>query len=279
MVQRSLAGLVIAVTAAAQGTPEAGTFDIEGIRLGMPIKEAMAALRMHNANMRLAPDSVPYQGLPNALTYGINAVGQGEGFYFVVTMPPNEAAITRVTWVAHFTGNDKIPRQDVVVANLAKKYGAVSYDTTPAALSIGTRDVFWVNDEQGNRIKGQVPPRCLGQSSFFMNGLKPGTRNQWDPVNVRLPPIAARLRIEEGFVNREDPIANECSKYTLVHARLFRSSFMGVRVPNLVEYVVLMIASGPLDRKATEATHEYWLKNAKSSALKSVPSKASKKGK
>jgi hypothetical protein len=111
-----------------------------------------------------------------------------------------------------------------------------------------------------------------------MNGLKPGSRNQWDPVNVRLPPIAARLRIEQGFVNREDPIANECSKYTLVHARLFRSSFMGVRVPNLVEYVVLMIASGPLDRKATEATHEYWLKTAKSSALKGAPSKASKKG-
>jgi hypothetical protein len=31
----------------------------------------------------------------------------------------------------------------VLVANLARKYGRISWDTGPAALSIGTRDVFW----------------------------------------------------------------------------------------------------------------------------------------
>jgi hypothetical protein len=94
-----------------------------------------------------------------------------------------------------------------------------------------------------------------------MNGIKQGTK-QYDPVNVRLPPIAAKLRIEEGFVNREDPIAEQCAGQSMVHARLFGTRVMGVRVPNLVEYVVLMISSGPLDQKATTATHQYWRSKA-----------------
>jgi hypothetical protein len=155
----------------------------------------------------------------------------------------------------HFAG-EKIPRQDAVVAGLAKRYGAISWDTGPAALEIGARDVYWIDDEQGNRVKVRPEPRCLGQSTFYMNGLKPGSRNQWDPVNVRLPASAARLRIEQGFVNREDPVAAQCSPYTMIHARLFGSRVMGVKVPNLVEYVVMVMGSGPLDRKTTQATHE-----------------------
>jgi hypothetical protein len=246
-------------------------FDIQGIRLGMPIKEAMTVLRAHNPNMKLAPESLAYPGMPSALTYGINAVGQGEGFYFLVTMPPNEVSIAKVTWVAHFNQDGKVPAQDAVVANLAKKYGPISWDTGPAALTIGSRDIFWINDEQGVRVRVRPPPRCLGQSTFYMNSPKPGTK-RWDPVSVRLPQLAARLRIEEGFVNRTDPVAEQCAGYTMVHARLFGASFMGARVPNLVEYVVLLMASGPLDRKATQATHQYWLKTAKS------PAPSAKKG-
>jgi hypothetical protein len=264
-VKSTVTSLLVVLSAAAQVLPDAGKFELVGVRLGMPLKEAMAALRDHNANLRLAPESTSYAGLPSALTYAINAVGQGEGFYFLVTMPPNEAAIAKVTWVTHFMG-ETIPKQDVIVANLARQYGPISWDTGPAALAIGTRDVFWIDDEQGNRIKMQPQPRCLGQSTFYMNGLKAGTRNQWDPVNVRLPVSAARLRIEQGFVNREDPIAEQCSPYTMIHARLFRASVMGVRVPNLVEYVVLAMSSGPLDRKTTQATHEYWRKSAKAAA-------------
>jgi hypothetical protein len=257
---RAVVAAFLCLAASAQTSPDPAQFEIDGIRLGMPLKDAMAALREHNAKLRLGPESVRPVGTATPYTYGINAVGEGEGFYFVVTMPPNPVTVTKLTWVAHFTSGDTIPKQDVLVANLARKYGRISWDTGPAALSIGTRDVFWIDDEQGNRVSMKPQPRCLGQSTYFMNGLKPGSRNQWDPLNVRLPPVAARLRIEEGFVNREDPVADECSKYSMVHARLFRAQMVGVSVPNLVEYLVLLAASGPLDRKATEATHELWRK-------------------
>jgi len=264
-VKSTVIGLLVVLAAGAQEAKDPGKFEMAGISLGMPLKEAMAALRTHNANLRLAPESASYPGLPAALTWAINAVGQGEGFYLMVTMPPNETAISKVTWVSHFAG-ETIPSQETIVGNLARKYGPFSWDTGPAALMIGTRDVFWIDDEQGNRVKMQPQPRCLGQSTFYMNGLKPGSRNQWDPTNVRLPVSAARLRIEQGFVNREDPIAAQCSPYTMIHARLFKASLMGVRVPNLVEYLVLVIGSGPLDRKTTQATHEYWLKTAKAAS-------------
>jgi len=264
-VKSTVTGLLFVLAAAAQDVSNPNKFELAGIRLGMPFKEAMTALRTHNANLRLAPESASYPGLPSALTYGLNAVGQGEGFYFLVTMPPNETAISKVTWVSHFTG-ETIPTQDAVVAGLARKYGPISWDTGPGALMVGTRDVFWIDDEQGNRVKLQPQPRCLGQSMFYMNGLKQGSRNQWDPVNVRLPASAARLRIEQGFVNREDPVAQQCSPYTMIHARLFKASVMGVRVPNLIEYRVLVMGSGPLDRKTTQATHEYWLKTAKAAS-------------
>src|SRR5689334_9865499 len=79
---------VLAATAQEPGSAE--RFELAGIRLGMPIKEAMGVLRAHNANLRLTPESASYRGLPSALTYAINAVGQGEGFYLMVSMPPNE---------------------------------------------------------------------------------------------------------------------------------------------------------------------------------------------
>jgi hypothetical protein len=271
---RAFLGALVCLAAPAQTSPDAAQFEIEGIHLGMPLKDAMTALREHNAKLRLAPESVRPAGTASPYTYGINAVGEGEGFFFLVTMPPNPVTVTKLTWVAHFTGNGTIPKQDVLVANLARKYGRISWDTGPAALSIGTRDVFWIDDEQGNRVSLKPPPRCLGQSTYFMNGLKPGSRNQWDPLNVRLPPVAARLRIEEGFVNREDAIADECGKYSMVHARLFRAQMMGVSAPNLVEYLVLLAASGPLDRAATEATHELWRKTAPP-----APKSANTKGK
>lgn len=241
-------GLALAALASAQ--------DVAGIKLGMPIKEAMQALGAHNPNLKVVPDSLQYPGLPHVLTYGINAVGGGEGFYFLVTMPPNKEVVSKVTWVVHF-GPDKIPRQDVVVASLAQKYGPISWDTLPASLTLGSRELFWVDDAEGKRVRGDAFTKCRGQSTFFMNGAAAGSRTQFDPTNVRLPPLLAKLRIDQGYTNQSDRLGEECGQYTMVRARLFKTRVMGVSVPNLVEYVVVMIASGPLDRKATNATHAY----------------------
>src|SRR5450759_418331 len=51
-----------------------GKYDIVGIKLDIPFKEALAALKAHSPNFRLQPDSIKYAVLPYALTYGISAV-------------------------------------------------------------------------------------------------------------------------------------------------------------------------------------------------------------
>jgi hypothetical protein len=148
-------------------------------------------------------------------------------------LPPNETAISKVTWVTHFAG-EKIPSQDVIVANLARKYG-------PSLVGHRTGRV---DDRYARCVPGLTTSRKQGQTPAAAALPRPkhvlheraeaGTRNQLDPTNVRLPVSAARLRIEQGFVNREDLVAAQCSPYAMVHARLFKTSVMGVRVPNLV---------------------------------------------
>jgi hypothetical protein len=237
-------------------------YELAGIKLGVTFKDAMIALKAHNPNMRLQDESAPYPGLPRPLTYGINAVGTGEGFYFMLTMPPGEPRVSKITWVVHF-GQDNTPQQEVLAANLAKQFGRISMDTLPVSLGIGSRDLYWVDDAQGNRVVGeQIPKRCRAESSFYLTGVTPGNRPRFDPTRVHLPVMAARLRIEQGYTNKEDPHAEECGDYTMVRARLFKTMFMGVNVPNRVEYLVVMIASGPLDRSATKATHQYWMNTA-----------------
>src|SRR5262249_8476158 len=119
------------------------------------------------------------------------------------------------------------------------------------------------------------------ESSFYLTGLTPGRPPKYDPTKINLPPIAARLRIEQGYTNREDPAAEACGEYTMARARLFRASFMGVRVPNLVEYLVVMIGSGPRDRSAINAIHQFWTSAVKSKVSKSGPAsgEAPQKGK
>src|SRR5437762_2891224 len=139
--RRSMLFLAIA------GMCHAADYELAGIKLGSSLKDAMAALRAHNPKMELHPENAAYPGLPNALTYGIAAVGAGEGFYFLVTMPPSEPAVSKITWVVHF-GQDNVPKQDVLVANLAKQFGPISMDTLPVSLDLGSRDLYWVGHAQ-----------------------------------------------------------------------------------------------------------------------------------
>lgn len=148
--------------ATAKIAASAGKYDILGIKLGMPIKEALLALKAHSPKFRLQPESLKYGMLPNALTYGISAVSShvtdtsrplppsSEKFYFMITMPPNQEVVSKVSRVVTFA-KDTVPTQDVLAGDLEKKYGPVSWDSGPATLNQqGYREMFWVDDQQGS---------------------------------------------------------------------------------------------------------------------------------
>jgi hypothetical protein len=234
----------------------AARYDIVGIKVGMTLKEAMAALKAHNPNLRLKPENLQYASIPQALTYAISGEGAAEVFYFLVTMPPGPPVVSKITWTGAFTPQSA-PKQDEVVATLVQKYGPVTWDTLPASLSLGSRDVVWVDDAHGARLKGHPPSKCLALTTFFMNGPAPNTRTQFGATNIQISPVIARIRVDEGYANRRESAGDACAEYTMVRARLFRMKTFGVSVPNLISYLTLTIGSGPLDRSATNATHRY----------------------
>jgi len=207
-------------------------FDIEDIWLGMPAQDAGAALRAANPKMNRTPESLSYSGFLSPLTYGIDAAGQVEGFYLLVSISPSEIVTTRAAWAAHFTEDGKAPRQDFMVPNLGIKSGPISQDTTPAALRVGTRDIFWIHGKQGQRVRGQLPPTCV---SKHLQQEGPGPR-----------------------AKGRDPVY---SQSTMLGAQLLPATWMGKKVPNLLGYVALTIANGRLDWRSTETAHEYWLKH------------------
>lgn len=182
-----------------------------------------------------------------------------EVFYFLVTMEPNPVVISKITWTAKFTMENP-PRQDELVATLAKKYGPITRDTTAASLSLGSRELVWAESSGGKHMNGELPLKCRGLTTLFANGPGPGNRKQYSPLNLQITPIIARLRVEEGYAHSREPSADQCADYRMVRARLFQMKAYGVAGPQLVSYMTRMAGDGPLDCRAANATHEF-LKN------------------
>lgn len=103
------------------------------------------------------------------------------------------------------------------------------------------------NAEQ--KSPGSAPPQRQQQPT------SPSADAQSNSSSAPPEPVRAKLRIEQGFVNQVEN-ARECANYTMIRVRLFDTRFIGISTPNLVGGLMVMMASGPLDRKETEATHE-----------------------
>ena len=83
------------------GTPEqtaklaaaAGKYDIAGMKLGAPLKEAMQALKAHNPKLQMKKDTIKYDVLGGELLYGLTFTSPEERFIFRLTMPPNPIVV------------------------------------------------------------------------------------------------------------------------------------------------------------------------------------------
>jgi hypothetical protein len=254
----------------AAATPK---YDIVGINLGMPIKDALLALKAHSPNFRLQPDSLKFDFLPTALTYGISATSpavvsatgrpipsNSEKFYFLITMPPSQPVVSKLARLVTFS-KESAPTQDVVAADLEKKYGQPSYDSGPPSLNeLGARDMFWVDDQRGNRLRVREPEplwQC-GALTTFRICLQGDARGLNEVADIQINPGIARSRMQEGYATGSEAWAvAACSGYTMVRARLFDTRTMGTLAPGLVGGMLMIIGSGPLDRSATDATRQY----------------------
>jgi hypothetical protein len=252
----------------------AGKYDILGVKLGMPGKEAAAILHAHG--LQLAPETVRYDFLPNPLTYGVMGLNQimvrnngirenSEKVYIMLTMPPNQQVVSKVSRVLMFS-KETAPTSDGLVADLVKKYGPPSYDSHPANLyAAGYRELYWVDDANGNRQRNEVNPsggysdkvnNCRSIPSFA-----PSATSYPNDYAIEADPVRVKIRLEKGF-DEEHRVQARCADMTMIYARLIYGYPIGISAPDVVGGLVVVVGSAPMDRMATEATHNYLMQAA-----------------
>ena len=146
------------------GTPEgtakiaakAGFLDLVGIKLGIPAKEAVEALKAHNANFKPTPITLrEYEALPGVVMTpvllapnpgGPNAVS-GDDFTLFITYTPNEAFLWGISRNLGFGREESRPTVENTLAGLRKKYGPESTQQVNSRL-------IWIYDAQGQQVMG-----------------------------------------------------------------------------------------------------------------------------
>jgi hypothetical protein len=147
------------------GTPEAtakiaakaGFLDIVGVKLGMPLKAAVDAVKAHNANLKLEPQhKLEFEALPGVVMTPVIAstknMNQGsdqgaEYLGLLLTYAPNETFVYGVWRDFWFNKQESRPPVDTILAGMRKKYG-------PESVRFENTRLLWLFDAQKQQVMG-----------------------------------------------------------------------------------------------------------------------------
>ena len=270
-------------------TPEAttaiakrvGKYDVLGIKLGMPAKEAAAILKTRGFQFK--PETIKYDVLPDPLIYGVYAINEvlvrksgvqpgAEKIYVALTMPPNPQVVTKVNRFILFT-KDTAPSQQALIADLEKKYGPISHANAATTLAApGVQDLYWVDDAQANRLKDQTNNQgyenellnqCRGKATFsssaYEGATAPGMGHE-----IQINAGEVKKGLEEGYMAVVGAyLGEQCASHNIIHARLYSAGSLGISAPGIVGALTVVIGNGPLHRSATDASHTFLMEAAK----------------
>ena len=222
--------------------------DIVGIKLGMPLKEAMQALKAHNPKLQLKTETIKVPTVAEPLVYSISANTPEEQFYFTLTLPPNPIVISRVGRQMVFT-KETAPTQQVVVEELIKKYGQPSSDSGPDQLTASFRLIVWYFDADGKPIKPVEADYLF--DSFFSGG------NSVAIGPLSLAEVQNRLQSAHNFEG--DPN----TKRRMIQARLQSGVTIGVSSPDVVSRITVTMGDGLLEQAGYRATSRMITENAR----------------
>jgi hypothetical protein len=236
--------------ATAKIAARAGFVDIAGIKLGMPAKDAMAALKTHNAKLQTHTSSpMTFDLLPNVRFVESGGAqyssgnGESEAISLHFTMTPNPQTVWRILRAVNYEGDGR-PAAANVIAALRQKYGPEdgSMNSPQVVKSFGVEliDAYWVFDANGKKVTSQ-------QAKMFMQNCGPnqvGDETQ-DVMRLQLPPKP------DYWVRR----GTDCGDITLVVANWQPTSPGGMQGPaGLVLRLQVEAVSHPLHRSAFIAT-------------------------
>ena len=260
---------------------QAGNYDVLGIKLGMPAKEAAGILKARGFQFK--PETIKYDVLPDPLIYGVYGINEvlvkksgvqpgAEKIYVALTMPPNPQVVTKVNRFILFT-KDTAPSQQALIADLEKKYGPISHANAATNLNaMGVQDLYWVDDARGNRLKDQTNNegwenellnQCKGKSTFSSSAYE-GANSPGMGHEIQIDSGQVKKGLEEGYMAVVGAyLGEQCASHNIIHVRLYSAQSIGVSAPGVVGAMTVVIGSGPLHRSATDASHQYLMQAAK----------------
>lgn len=233
----------------------AGKYDIAGLKLGVPLKEAMEALKAHNPALQMKQDTIRYDDLGGQLLYGLTFTSPNERFVYGLTMPPNPIVVSKIARVLTFT-RATAPTQQTIVEGLIAKYGKPSYDNGAQQFNdTNLRILNWLDDANGNRLPDETGQMCISASSFTGIPYRSADAGQTQAQGVAMQ-LESPWAVGQGDV---------CETYRMVQARLARccQSENVLGSPDLVGGLVVLVGDGPLNVQATGATHDFLLNAVK----------------
>ena len=211
--------------ATAKIAAKAGFVDTIGIKLGMPLKAALDALKEHNANLVMEPLILPpYEALPGVVLTPMlsskknTAVPSGpekETVNLLVTQAPSDPFVWGVMRELYYEKEDSRPTSETILGGLRQKYGQESIK------DVGGR-LIWMYDAQGQQVMkakaDEVLTKCV---SVWMVGL--------GATGGQLHAGYFNRQIVGGYFNSsygKDHFNGLCQSYSLVQAEYTGRSVM-----------------------------------------------------
>jgi hypothetical protein len=224
-------------TARAQSSPP--NLDVVGIKLGMPVKTAVATMKANNPRLNIKEDTFQLEGFDQVVLSSIVADELGEGgkdgerFELGFSMPPSP----QVVWGVRRTytyARQNFPSMDLTMAALRKKYGQENIPVDPDSRFM-TKIMVWVLDAQG-RLLGPGPAHSLYMTCYTPLSNAFSTTSIINELHgVRMPA--------------------ECDSVAMVSASV-QASANAVPGSIVVGNLTVQVANGPAYRASIEATRK-----------------------
>ncbi len=234
-----IAALVATLSAHAEDT--AGpNLDVAGIKIGMGVREAMAALKAENPHFRIDLSPHQLEGFPKPLHPFVSGeqmtspTNDAESISLLFTMPPNKEAVWGIKRDCNYRAGHRPPTESTLAA-LRAKYGPENIPSTNPRTQI----LIWVFDDKGKLLPADEAKK----------------------VN-----ISCATQLQNHFGNADMSSLNdiqlgkygppECSSIILISASV-QSTDAAPGNSHLVVYnLSVQINHGPMYRAAIEATRE-----------------------
>jgi hypothetical protein len=231
---------IVASIGAADAQSPSAAIDVVGIKLGMPLPEAVAVVKTYNPKLGLQTQTLELEGFDKPFVTAIVARQptesgkDSEEITLLVTTPPSNQVVWGIQRIYHF-GPQTMVSLDNTVAGLRKKYGAENAYPLNTDTRVMTKGVAWAFDTSGKLMdSAQAKALYLACDAYLSGHFNPVALNN-DLQGTPSPP--------------------QCNSVILANASIqaAQSAALGTTV---VGNLIFQVTNGAVYRAAINATRD-----------------------